>query len=175
MKYVFKILIKSFGSSDLQFQHKTWYLTSRNQCCDVQNGHKRILESSLTIWFDSGSTDNSKIIPILALVGNDVIMTLSWCNKMGLLLNSQKKSYVGQHFWFCHIWVMWRRSVEHVTADFAYFIFYFCNSFKFTISNKNILTTTHDNHSSLIVLWGGAKKISHHSHDDNGHSQPLQQ
>ncbi len=31
-----KSLIKSFGSSHLQFLHKTWYLTSRNRCCNDQ-------------------------------------------------------------------------------------------------------------------------------------------
>ncbi len=55
-------LKKSFGSLNLQFQHKAWYLTSRNQCCDVQN----VLECSLAIWFDSETMDNFKIIPILA-------------------------------------------------------------------------------------------------------------
>ncbi len=57
--------IKSFGSSDLQFLYKIWYLTSRNWCCDIQNGYKTILERSFTIWFDSGSICNLKIIPIL--------------------------------------------------------------------------------------------------------------
>ncbi len=58
--------IKSFGSSDLQFLHKTGYFTCRNQCCDVQNGYKTILECSFSIWFDFGSICNLKIIPILA-------------------------------------------------------------------------------------------------------------
>ncbi len=58
--------IKIFGSSDVQFQLKTSYLTSRNRCCDVQNGYRTILEHSLTIWFDSGSMGDFKIIPIWA-------------------------------------------------------------------------------------------------------------
>ncbi len=40
--------IKPFVSSDLQFSHKSWYLMSRNQCSDVQNGYKTILERSST-------------------------------------------------------------------------------------------------------------------------------
>ncbi len=58
--------IKSFGSSDLQFLHKTWYLTGRNQCYDIQNQYRTILERSLNIWFKSGRIGNLKIIPILA-------------------------------------------------------------------------------------------------------------
>ncbi len=106
----------------------------------------------------------------LGLVGNDVVMTLSWCNKMVLFLNSQKKCDIGWHFWLYHIWVIWQWCVvlqQQVTADFADLIFYFCDSFKFTNSNKKILTTTHDHHSSLTVLWGVAKKISHHHQDGN--------
>ncbi len=59
-------LNKFFGSSNIQFQHKTWNLASRNLCCDVQNEYRTILERSHTICFDTGSIDNFKIIPILA-------------------------------------------------------------------------------------------------------------
>ncbi len=58
--------IKSFGSSNLQFSHKSWYFMSRNRCSDIQNGYKRYWNVPLTIWFDSGSSSNLKIIPILA-------------------------------------------------------------------------------------------------------------
>ncbi len=58
--------IKSFGFSDLQFSRKSYYLMSRNRWCDIQNGYKTILEHLLTIWFDSGSIGNLKIILILA-------------------------------------------------------------------------------------------------------------
>ncbi len=59
--------MKSFGSSDLQFLHKTRYFTwCRNQCCDVQNGYKTIVEPSFNNWFNFGSVGNLKIIPILA-------------------------------------------------------------------------------------------------------------
>ncbi len=72
-----------------------------------------------------------------------------------------KKCDIGQHFWFCHIWVMWQRCVihlQHMTADLVSFLFYFCNSFKLTNSNEKIMNVTHDHHSSLTVLWGGATK-----------------
>ncbi len=67
---------------------------------------------------------------------------------MGLLLNSQKKCDVGRHFWFCFIWVMWWSCVvlpQHVTADFSYLIFYFCNGLNLLIPTKKYLpqlTTT---------------------------------
>ncbi len=38
--------INSFGSSDLQFSRKTWYLMSRNRSSDIKNGYKMILERS---------------------------------------------------------------------------------------------------------------------------------
>ncbi len=34
------------------------------------------------------------------LVGYDIVMTLSWRDKMGLSLNYQKKCDIRQHFWF---------------------------------------------------------------------------
>ncbi len=45
--------IKSFGSSDLQFLHKSWYFMNRNQWIDVWNGYKMILERSSNhlAWF----------------------------------------------------------------------------------------------------------------------------
>ncbi len=58
--------IKSFGSSDLQFLHKIWYLMNRNQCCNIRNGYKMILERSFAIWFNYGIIGNLKIFPILA-------------------------------------------------------------------------------------------------------------
>ncbi len=63
-----------------------------------------------------------------SLLGNDGVMTLSRHNKMGLLSNSQKGCDFGQHFWFCHIWVTWRRCVvhlQHVTADISIFLYNF--------------------------------------------------
>ncbi len=71
------------------------------------------------------------------------LFSWKWCchdsNKMGLLLKSQKKCDVGRQVWFSHIEVTWWSCVvlpQHVTTDFAYFIFYFCDSFKFTNSNN---------------------------------------
>ncbi len=59
-------LIKIFGAKDLQLQHKTCYLTSRNWWRDVQHGYRTILEHFCTTWFDSGNICNFKIISILA-------------------------------------------------------------------------------------------------------------
>ncbi len=107
------------------------------------------------------------------LVGNENVITLSWQDKMSLLLNSKK---MGQPktFWFWHFWVTWQRCLEcpqHTTGNFVYFNF-FCNSLKFSNSNKTILTTTHNHLSYLAVLKGGAtQKSSHHQYDGwPGHS-----
>ncbi len=107
----------------------------------------------------------------------------SWRDKTVLSLDSQKKCDVGKHYWFCYILVTWWRCVDarntwllNLLILFFIFIFYFCNSFKFTNFNKKILNTTNNHHSSLTVLGGGAtKKISHHFHDGNRCSQPSQQ
>ncbi len=58
--------MKSFGSSDLQFSCNPWYPVGRNWCSDVQNEYKAILERFHTIWINSGSIGNFKIILILA-------------------------------------------------------------------------------------------------------------
>ncbi len=66
---------------------------------------------------------SSTILEIL--VGNHSIMTLSRCNKLGLLSNSQKRCDIGWHFWFCCIWITWRRCFvhpQHVTADIWNFL-----------------------------------------------------
>ncbi len=57
----------------------------------------------------------------------------------GFVAKFPKKCDVGQHVWFCCIWFTWWRCVicpQHVTADLTYFIFYFCDNFKFSNSNK---------------------------------------
>ncbi len=84
---------KSFWWSDLQFQHKSWYLISRNPCCDIQNGYKTILEFSLNIWFDSGSIGNFKIIPILA--GLMIPHTSLFHANLNKLNNIQPPIFVG--------------------------------------------------------------------------------
>ncbi len=76
-----------------------------------------------------------------------------------------KKVGIGQHFWFCFIWVAWRRclvSPWHMTLylDFLFFIFAI-------VSNLQVLTKNsyHKNLSSLLVLCWGAIKNCHHCSD----------
>ncbi len=52
-------------------------------------------------------------IIIFGIVENDGIMMLPRCGKMELSSNYQKRCDVGQHFWFCCIWIMWWRCVVH--------------------------------------------------------------
>ncbi len=66
MLYVFRIFNEIFCIIRSSFSCKSWYFMSRNQCCDVQNDIKQSWNVPLTILFDSGSSGNLKIIPILA-------------------------------------------------------------------------------------------------------------
>ncbi len=115
-----------------------------------------VVDASLKI-----NPSNKKWILWGSLVGNDFIWHCHVVRKCFFAKFPKTKCDVGQHFWFCCIWLTWWRCVVctwHMTADLAYFIFYFCDSFKFTNSNQKILNTTDDYHSSLRVLWGGAAK-----------------
>ncbi len=92
----------------------------------------------------ANSANNMASHPILSIGFPDMSVSQRTCpGPFHWRLNSQKKCDVGRHFWFCCIQVMWQRWVIlpwHVTAAFAYFIFYFCNSFEFTNSNKKYWT-----------------------------------
>ena len=58
--------IKSFVSWDLQFQHKPGISWVGIDAVTYRMDMKRSWNVPLTIWFDSGSIGNLKIIPILA-------------------------------------------------------------------------------------------------------------
>ncbi len=70
--------IKSFGFSDIKFSHKTWSLTSRNRCCDIQNRYRTILERSLAIVVPrlKGTAILEKTVLVICKI-YDVILCMS--------------------------------------------------------------------------------------------------
>ncbi len=112
------------------------------------------------------------------LVGNDNVMMLSWCNKMGLSLKSQKSVTSNDifHFVICEsrMTKVCCTLARHMTADLAYFIFSCVNVFKLTNSDKKLLSWYHKSlllqsceDSWGLVRIGEPQKISHHHCNGN--------
>ncbi len=141
--------------------------SSRRRMCNI-GGHRvfpvccKSICSSHLCNGQGSSRWHARLEHCGALVGNDIVIMLSWCNKMGLFLNSQKKCYIGQHFWFCRIWVTWQRCVicpQHMTADLWLILFFiFAIILNLLIPTKN---TERNPQTPLLpnnILRGGATK-----------------
>ncbi len=79
-----------------------------------------------------------------------------------LSLNSQKKVWRWTTFlillYMSHVTEVWRMPTTRDCWSRLFYFFIFAIVLNLLIPTKKILTITHDHHSSLTVLWGGATK-----------------